>query len=42
MRNYLYLEKKDEIGTIYINRPEKKNAFNKNMWETLIQLLEKS
>ncbi|WP_428912406.1 enoyl-CoA hydratase/isomerase family protein [Niallia sp. Krafla_26] len=40
MENYLYLIKKDEIGTIYINRPEKKNAFNKNMWETLIGLLE--
>ena len=39
--NYLYLEKQNEIGTIYINRPEKRNAFNLEMWKTLIRLLDK-
>ncbi|WP_227937903.1 enoyl-CoA hydratase-related protein [Alkalihalobacillus deserti] len=39
-KDYLLVKKKDGIATIYINRPEKKNAFNYDMWTNLIDILE--
>jgi enoyl-CoA hydratase len=35
-----FLEVKDGMGTIYINRPEKRNALSYDMWEDLIRLVE--
>jgi enoyl-CoA hydratase len=40
--DYLYLERKGEIGTIFFNRPEKRNAFNLEMWKGLGELLEEA
>jgi len=37
-KNLVYLEKKADIATIYINRPEKRNALNYDMWWKLIEL----
>jgi enoyl-CoA hydratase len=36
----IYLEKKESIATIYLNRPEKRNAMNYEMWCKLPELLQ--
>ncbi|WP_156324368.1 enoyl-CoA hydratase-related protein [Bacillus sp. FJAT-27251] len=36
----VYLNVENEIGTIYINRPEKRNALTYGMWEDLAQLVD--
>ena len=36
----VYLEIENSIGTIYINRPEKRNALNFEMWEKISQLID--
>jgi enoyl-CoA hydratase len=36
----VFLKIEDEIGTIYINRPEKKNAFTYDMWVELAKLVD--
>jgi enoyl-CoA hydratase len=38
---YLFLDKKGEIATLYMNRPDKKNALNYAMWRSIPNLLEK-
>ncbi|MCQ6279565.1 enoyl-CoA hydratase/isomerase family protein [Bacillus sp. EB600] len=35
----VYLKIEEEVGTIYINRPEKRNALSLDMWKGLIQLV---
>lgn len=37
--DYLVLEKEGEVGTLFINRPEKKNAFTYEMWESIPELI---
>ncbi|HEX6923207.1 MAG TPA: enoyl-CoA hydratase-related protein [Bacillales bacterium] len=37
-RNPVYLKKDEEIATIYINRPEKRNALNYEMWQKVSKL----
>ncbi|WP_134700909.1 enoyl-CoA hydratase-related protein [Ammoniphilus sp. YIM 78166] len=39
-REYLYVEKEGAIATLYINRPDKRNAFNYDMWHALPGLLD--
>ncbi|WP_232506289.1 enoyl-CoA hydratase-related protein [Bacillus thermotolerans] len=39
IKDYLFVEKKNQIATLYINRPEKRNAFNYEMWTKLPDLL---
>jgi enoyl-CoA hydratase len=36
----VYLSVQNEVGTIYINRPEKRNALTYDMWEDLAQLVD--
>ncbi|HBN84796.1 MAG TPA: hypothetical protein DDZ89_13240, partial [Clostridiales bacterium] len=37
--DYLFVEKKDAIATLFINRPEKRNALNLEMWSNLPKIL---
>lgn len=37
--NELYIEKENHIATLYINRPEKRNAFTFDMWNAIPDLL---
>lgn len=36
----VYLEKKDHIATMYLNRADKRNALNYQMWATITKLME--
>ncbi|WP_170006977.1 enoyl-CoA hydratase-related protein [Bacillus fonticola] len=36
--NYIFVEKKDNIATIYLNRSEKRNALNYDMWLKISKL----
>src|SRR5690625_586228 len=35
----VFMEKKDGIATLYLNRPEKRNAFHLDMWMMIDQSL---
>lgn len=37
--NLVYLEKNNEIATIYLNRPEKRNALSYEMWSKIPELI---
>ncbi|WP_062350713.1 enoyl-CoA hydratase/isomerase family protein [Bacillus kwashiorkori] len=39
-KGYVYLQVHDEIGTIFINRPKKRNALTVDMWRQLISHVE--
>lgn len=39
-QNHLYVEKKDRVATLYINRPEKRNALNYEMWASIPGILD--
>ncbi|WP_233522537.1 enoyl-CoA hydratase-related protein [Peribacillus glennii] len=39
-QKHVYLSVENEIGTIYINRPEKRNALTYDMWIDLAQLVD--
>ena len=38
--NQLIVEKKDAVATLFINRPEKKNAFTLQMWKALPEIIQ--
>ena len=38
--NHLIIEKKDSVATLFINRPEKKNAFTLEMWKVLPEIIQ--
>jgi len=40
LNNYLVVEKKDSIATLFINRPEKKNAFTLEMWTSIPRIIQ--
>lgn len=39
MNQDIFLEKNGEVATIYLNRPEKRNALNYQMWVTIPELV---
>ncbi|GIP34324.1 enoyl-CoA hydratase-related protein [Paenibacillus sp. J2TS4] len=38
--NYVYMEKNGEIATVYLNRPDKRNAMNYQMWVAIGELMD--
>lgn len=42
MTDYLFMKKKDGIATLYMNRPEKRNAFNMDMWCAIPEMLKEA
>lgn len=41
MTNQIFMDVKDEIATIFINRPEKRNALSFEMWESLNECVDR-